>query len=187
MPIRINNATRKPRENSLSHYGNGTSESMPSYPGKAPHGVHGGHRSVGFGNQGPPTLSAPGMTPSAPGMPHSVPGMPHSVPGMPHSVHGIPPMAAIMPAPVPNADSVRDDRGNPATKNLFMAGASNYCTFFFLSLLSLSSLTNVCHFQKRLRTRHHRAPAPGSRRPVCTRNGRCFQGCVCVRQYNRSK
>jgi hypothetical protein len=130
MPIRINNATRKPRENSLSHYGNGASESMAPYPGKAVHGIPGGHRSGGFSNQVPPALTVPGLPPPP------VPGIPPSAPGMPLSVPGMPPMVPNMSAPVPNADSVRDDRGNPATKNLFVAGESKFTvsTFIVISL-----------------------------------------------------
>lgn len=118
MPIRINNATRKTRENSLSHYGGGASDSRPAFAGKAPHvghggpGVSGGPRPGGFGSQVPSVPAAPGMPPAAPSMPPVIPGAPPAAPGM--------------TASVPNPDTVRDDRGNPATKNLFVAGKRGF-------------------------------------------------------------
>jgi len=92
MPIRINNATRKSRDSSLSHYGNGAPDSRPSFPRQAP---------GGFGAQAPPVVPSAALS-----------GMPPSAPGMP----------PMPPANMPNVESVRDDRGNPATKNLFIAG-----------------------------------------------------------------
>ena len=167
MPIRINNATRKPRENSLSHYGNSASESMPPYPGKAVHGIPGGHRSGGFSNQGPPAATVPGL------LPPSIPGIPPSAPGMPLSVPGMPPLVPKMPAQVPNADSVRDDRGNPATKNLFVAGESKFIAILSLHLLYPCSLTCVVS-NRRLRTGNYRTAAPGYHRTVCPCNRGSF-------------
>ena len=90
MPIRINNATRKARDNNMNQYGEAPPVSLPvpSFLGPTPGGF------------GPPATVVP--PPVAPGMP-----------------------APVLPTVHPNVDSVRDDRGNPATKNLFIAGMLN--------------------------------------------------------------
>ena len=108
MPVRINSAQRKNRDSNPSFantYGgggasNGTSAySAPTYGG-ANNGT--GH----YGQAAPPNLSA-GVP--AYGGAQQVPGIPPGVPPAPGSM-------------AQNLDSVRDDRGNAATKNLFVAG-----------------------------------------------------------------
>lgn len=96
MPIRINNATRKTRENSMSSYGAAPTSFSATTQGFGPPSTQ------GFGA---PTTQ--GFGPSA--------------------TRAAPPIAQSMPPPVfgavhPNVDTARDDRGNPATKNLFVAG-----------------------------------------------------------------
>jgi RNA recognition motif-containing protein len=95
LPVRINNATRKNREQ-MSHYGGGVDAGIddhvaprPSFP------VAGANTSIYGPGPSVPTMSI---------VPPQVQN-----PGMPPSLSS-------------NVDSVRDDRGNPATKNLFIAG-----------------------------------------------------------------
>lgn len=96
-PVRINNATRKKKE------------PMPPYGGA------GGATSI-YGNGGMPSTmgGAQQQTPSA---------NPYGAP-QPQAANGPPPSMAGMPTAMPpvDANTVRDDRGNPATKNLFVAG-----------------------------------------------------------------
>jgi RNA recognition motif-containing protein len=107
MPVRINPAQRKTRDAGPGQGG------PPGPPGGSSYGPPGGSS---FG--GPPGGSSFG------GSGFNGGGMPAPAPPRPNS--GMPP-----PAPGPgglgqlsqqNIDSVRDDRGNPATKNLFVAG-----------------------------------------------------------------
>lgn len=87
MPVRINNATRKPRDTNMLQYGGASLASLPvpSFSGPAP---------GGFGY--PSSVVPPPVAPSLP--------------------------VSAIPTVHPNVDTVRDDRGNPSTKNLFVAG-----------------------------------------------------------------
>jgi len=181
MPIRINNATRKTRENSMSHYGGSSSDSRPAFPGNAPHVGHGGPgapvgpRPGGFGNQVPPAPAAPGMPPLAPGMQPAIPGMQPAINGMPPAVPGMPHAAPGMTAPMPNPDTVRDDRGNPASKNLFVAGKRGFYRAFFVPVVVLPvSLICVVACYCRLRAWHYRTTAPRTYRTVCACHRCCF-------------
>jgi RNA recognition motif-containing protein len=85
MPLRINNATRKVRDNN-----NPFAAALPP---------------TNVSSYVPPTQST--YAPQTPAVVQPI------APGMTHPAFG---------AIHPNIDSVRDDRGNPATKNLFVAG-----------------------------------------------------------------
>lgn len=105
MPVRINAAQRKNRDAGPGQGGPPGPPGGSSFPGSS---FSGGGASFGGGMPAP-----------APPRPH--PNMPHSAP-MPHS-GGMPqPGAMLAPLSQQHIESVRDDRGNPATKNLFVAG-----------------------------------------------------------------
>lgn len=95
-PIRINTASRKKRDDVPPPFGGG---SMASVYG-------GGGQSVPGLVNNPPMINQGGFPPVVP------PGIP---PGIPPGVP--PPQAGNV-----DVSHVRDDRGNPATKNLFVAG-----------------------------------------------------------------
>ncbi|KAL7570364.1 hypothetical protein ACA910_017203 [Epithemia clementina (nom. ined.)] len=107
MPIRINPAQRKAKDNSSTYgptsastYGPSVGAGTPAYNPVAPT-----NGSVAVADVYP--VAAP-PAPAAPPPPVIV----HSQPPQPPQLYG----------PNQNVDHVRDDRGNPATKNLFVAG-----------------------------------------------------------------
>jgi RNA recognition motif-containing protein len=92
MPIRINDATRKARDLKVSQYV-GAAASSTFSPPAAP--------------------TAPAAAPS------SIYGPSSNVAIASNHTSVLP---TVPPMPQINADSYRDDKGNPATKNLFVAG-----------------------------------------------------------------
>jgi hypothetical protein len=115
MPVRINPAQRKPREVGISSapFGGATG--------------YGGTASAGFGvtTHKVPGSCFPTPVPTPPVIGMSQP--PSMAPQVPqHLLQNIPvamPQATTQPLPQGiNVDAARDDRGNPATKNLFVAG-----------------------------------------------------------------
>mmetsp|Transcript_13655 Transcript_13655/g.31039 ORF Transcript_13655/g.31039 Transcript_13655/m.31039 type:complete len:703 (+) Transcript_13655:1410-3518(+) len=102
MPIRINAAQRKAREGSSTVQTSSISAYGPS--------------TGGFSSQSTPQLSTPtnAANPYAPAA-QPQPPQPPPPPQQPQQ-QGMP------PGGYQNVDHVRDDRGNPATKNLFVAG-----------------------------------------------------------------
>lgn len=117
MAVRINPAQRKPREGgpSASIYGGAPSSSFGAASNIA----------GSFGSS-VASQTIPGMMqPPMPAMPP--PGPSNHMTGMMQSRPAAMPQTAPQALPpaslgVPNIDAVRDDRGNPATKNLFVAG-----------------------------------------------------------------
>jgi RNA recognition motif-containing protein len=101
MPVRINAAQRKARESTISAYG--PTSSGPTFSGVA---YSASSNPVGAG-AAPPPFGMP--------MPPSFGGSIPSAPVLP-TVNTTAIMGQV------NVDSVRDDRGNAATKNLFVAG-----------------------------------------------------------------
>ena len=160
MPIRINPATRKNRE-SLSHYGNAPDSIPSSLPGPGQPGQAPG----GFGTQ-----AAPAPPPPAPA------GMPPSAPGMP-------------PAAIPNIESIRDDRGNPATKNLFVAGygPGTVSANERESVQIWSVMSSDPDVHPPLCCSTDRTTAQRARFTVCKCDRCRFEGIFLLREYNRSK
>jgi RNA recognition motif-containing protein len=107
MPIRINPAQRKNRDASASLTGRPAAVSNSTYgvPVQAPTAYN---AAVPYGNV-QPYQAVPSMA-----------GMPPTMPGPPGAQQGT--MMGGMLNSVTDVEAVRDDRGNPATKNLFVAG-----------------------------------------------------------------
>jgi RNA recognition motif-containing protein len=120
MPVRINPAQRKTRDAGPGPGG------PPGPPGGSSFGAPGGSSFGGpggssFGGPGGSSFGGPGGS-SFGGSGFSGGGMPAPAPPRPNS--GMPPPGpgGLEALSQQNIDSVRDDRGNPATKNLFVAG-----------------------------------------------------------------
>lgn len=127
MPIRINSAQRKSRDSNSAYqpssagsfastYGGGGSLGASTYgPGGAPApNSYGGAGNTGaFGGAVNGNAGAYGGASNSVAMPNAYGGA-QPMGGMPQMEGGM--------NQVNNIDSVRDDRGNPATKNLFVAG-----------------------------------------------------------------
>jgi RNA recognition motif-containing protein len=119
MPVRINPAQRKPREVAVT----------PTSFGASGTSSFGGTTSAGFGvnTQKVAGSSFASSIPNPPVMGMSQPPVsvmpPSGPPSLMQSTPAAMPQATAQPlAQGINVDAVRDDRGNPATKNLFVAG-----------------------------------------------------------------
>jgi RNA recognition motif-containing protein len=123
MPVRINPAQRKPREAGVAPTGFGGATVNPGFGGMTATSFSNAPSSNYVGAAVQPHMSYP--TPPVVGMAQTAipvipaPGPPTGMPSraLPGS-HG----AVPLPPGISNVDAVRDDRGNPATKNLFVAG-----------------------------------------------------------------
>jgi RNA recognition motif-containing protein len=123
MSVRINPAQRKPREVTVAPTGFGGPTANPNFGGMTSTSFSSTPSSSFVGAAVQPQVSYP--TPPVVGMAQNAisgfpaPGPPTGIPSgsIPLS-HG----AVPLPPGIPNVDAVRDDRGNPATKNLFVAG-----------------------------------------------------------------
>jgi RNA recognition motif-containing protein len=108
-PVRINMAQRKTRENAVND---------AFVKGAATGGSYYGH-TANPGSVSHDAVFPPAVGAINPGFP-----LPSAQPAPVHIQGQIPgPLAPQMPGPISNdISNVRDDRGNPATKNLFVAG-----------------------------------------------------------------
>ena len=141
MPVKISMAQRRNRDPNMGNGSGGNSNSNASSSMAAIYGGGGSGSSGGGGgggsSAGRPPSSTYGSDMGAPNPPFSAPssipfGAPPPPPSAPSSYSAPPPApAAQQPSALSlprnvvggvDYDNVRDDRGNPATKNLFVAG-----------------------------------------------------------------